>query len=150
MRQPTKQKLIVVFIVLTFGMSTLAYIITSFTGGVPAQTEFKPLENFVVDGAINDVTENAYVQAGFTSMRFYYNTDALLSFIEQLPYMTRTNTDQQQLIVQKIPANETYVSIITANDAEEIRNVSRERIFTKLCEILTVTPLDCIALNING
>lgn len=151
MRAPTKKKLFAGFIILTFVMSSIAFVSSIFTGGgLPQQQEFKPLESFVVESKIDTKIENVYLQGGFTSLRFYYSNDKLLSFVEQLPYITRTNTDQQQLIVQKIPANETYVEIVNANADEEIRNVSKENIVTSLCRLLTVTPLECITRNVSS
>lgn len=150
MKQSTKKKLFAVFIIFTFGMSSLAFVATIFTGGgLPQQEEFKPLESFVVDGPLDSRIESTYVRAGFTSLRFYHDNDAFLGFVEQLPYVTRTNTEQQQLIVQKIPANETYIEIITVNAVEELRNVTRENILVSLCRLLTVTPLECVALNLT-
>ena len=151
MRQDTKKKLFAVFIIVTFAMSSLAFVATIFTGGgLPPQQEFKPLESFVVEGPLNPQIEDKYVRAGFTSLKFYYNDDSLLSFVEQLPYLSRTNADQQQLIVQKIPGNETYISIVALNGAEEVRSVSKETIMEAVCRLLTVTPLECVALNATG
>jgi len=150
MKQSTKKKLFAVFIIFIFGMSSLAFVATIFTGGgLPQQQEFKPLESFVVEGPLDARTENRYVQSGFTSLRFYYDNDAFLGFVEQLPAMTATNTGQQQLIVQKILANETYIEIITVNAAEDVRNVTQENILAALCRLLTVTPLECVALNLT-
>ncbi len=150
MKNSTKKKIFAGFIILTFAMSSLAYVSTIFTGS--PEESFRPLNSFVVEGRLAQETENRYVQAGFTSLRYYYsaNYNPLAGFADLLPYNTRTNTDQQQLIVQKIPANETYVSIITANAIENIDNVTQQNVMDALCRLLTVTPLECVALNVTG
>lgn len=143
-KRDTKKKLFAGFIIFTFALSSLAFIATFLTGGgLPQQQEFRPLQSFIVEGPINPQTESRYVQAGFTSMRFYYNSGELLSFVEQLPQTTKTNTGQQQLIVQKIPDNETRVLLIALNGEEEITDVTRDNIVGALCRVLTVTPLEC-------
>lgn len=150
MKRSTRNKIFAGFIILTFALSSLAYVFTIFTGGgLPQQQEFKPLQSLVVEGHLDQRVESAYVQGRFTSLRFYYSDDSLISFVDQLPYVTRTNTDQQQLIVQKIPANETYASIVTLNGNEEVRNVTRENLIVALCRSLTVKPLECVTLNLT-
>lgn len=148
MRQDTKKKIFAGFIIFTFVMSSLAFVITIFTGGgLPHQPEIKQLDSFVVDGQIDSRLEDQYVRSGFTSFKFYYDNPAFLGFVEQLPVMTATNTGQQQLIVQKIPANETYISISALNGYEEIRNLTTVDILAALCRLLTVPPLECATLN---
>ncbi len=149
MRHSTKKKLFAVFIILTFALSSLAYVGSVFTGG-PQQQATIP-DSFVIEGKLNSETESSLVQRGFTSLRYYYDSsNPLAGFVDLLPYNTRTNTDQQQLIVQKIPANKTSVSIITANDAEDIGNATAQNVMQALCRLLTITPLECVALNATG
>lgn len=151
MKNDTKKKLFAVFIAFIFLMSSIAFVTTLFTGGgIAQQQEFKPLESFVVEGPLDQRTESTYVQGGFTSLKFYYSNDALLGFVEQLPGITATNTGQQQMIVQKIPANETYMSIVSLTASEEIRNLTKPNIVETLCRVLTVKPLECIKLNFSS
>lgn len=151
MKADTKKKLFAIFIILSFALSSVAFVFNLFGGGgLPQEQQFKPLDSFLINGRLDSRTETAYVQAGFTSMRYYYDSDALLYFIDQLPQMTSTNTGQVQLIVQKIPANETYAEIVTLNDAEEVRDVTGQNIVAALCRLLSEKPLECIQLNVSA
>lgn len=136
----------VTFIIFTFSFSSLAFF---FTSSAPAE-EFKPLENFVIDGELDAKTESVYVQNGFTSLKFFYNDTDLIDYVNQLPELTMTNTNQVQLIVQKIPDTETFVSIKNYNNQEELRNITRSGIFLSLCRLLTITPVECGLLNRTG
>lgn len=136
----------VAFIIFTFSFSSLAFF---FTSSVPVE-EFRPLENFVIDGELDAKTESVYVQNGFTSLKFFYNDTNLIDYVNQLPELTMTNTNQVQLIVQKIPGKETFLVINNRNNQEELRNITRSSIFLSLCRLLTITPVECGLLNRTG
>ncbi|MBI2075639.1 MAG: hypothetical protein HYT72_00130 [Candidatus Aenigmarchaeota archaeon] len=146
MRKSTQQKIMVAFIIFTFSFSSLAFF---FTSSVPVE-EFRPLENFVIDGELDAKTESVYVQNGFTSLKFFYNDTNLIDYVNQLPELTMTNTNQVQLIVQKIPGKETFLVINNRNNQEELRNITRSSIFLSLCRLLTITPVECGLLNRTG
>ena len=136
----------VTFIIFTFSFSSLAFF---FTSSAPVE-ESRPLENFVIDGELDAKTESVYVQNGFTSLKFFYNDTNLIDYVNQLPELTMTNTNQVQLIVQKIPDKETFVSINNYNNQEELRNITRSGIFSSLCRLLTITPVECGLFNRTG
>lgn len=143
MKKSTQHKLMAGFIIFSFSFSSLAFFFTS-----SAQPEeFKPLENFVIDGELDARTESVYVQNGFTSLKFFYNETDLADYIDQMPEITRTNTGQIQLIVQKIPSKETFLVINNRNNQEELRNVTKSGIFSSLCRLLTIIPVECGLFN---
>lgn len=145
MKKSTANKLFVVFVILIFGMSSIAYVITSF--GSEPEEGFQPLKNYVVDGEVDPVTKDAYIQNGYTFLTFHYADDELTSYIDGLPDSTRTNTGNMQLVVEKIEDEETYVLIYNLNGERDIRNLTQDNIFSTLCEILTMTPPECALLQ---
>jgi hypothetical protein len=140
MKKVTKQRIGVLFVASIFFMSSIAYVITT-----AIQPEEKPeeLEKFVIEGKLDPEIENEYLGRGFTSMKFYYSDSDLISYVEQLPDYLRTSRNQIQLIVQKIPNNETFVEIVGPYGEEELRNVTQDSIFKALCSILLATPVEC-------
>jgi hypothetical protein len=142
MRKQRKQMLMVLFIVLIFGMSSLAFVVNFAT----PETKVTKLDTFVIDGEVNENLEYQYIQRGYTFMRYYY-ADTVPDYISQLPEIFVTNTNQKQLFVLKIAANDTYVSIRSANNEVSI-NATEEDIFDALCSTLMVTPSECGLRNI--
>jgi hypothetical protein len=149
MKKITKQRIGVFLVASIFVMSSIAYVITT-----AIQPEEKPteLKNFVIDGELDITTENAYLGKGFTSMKFYYFDSELITYVEQLPDYMKNNRNQIQLIIQKIPSNETFAVIKGPYGEEELRNLTQDSIFDTLCNILLVTPPECgyEFLNITG
>lgn len=149
MKKITKQRIGVFLVASIFVMSSIAYVITT-----AIQPEEKPteLKNFVIEGELDTATENTYLGKGFTSMKFYYYNSELISYIDQLPNYLKANGNQFQLIVQKIPSNETFAVIKGPYGEEELRNLTQDSIFDALCNILLVTPPECgyEFLNITG
>lgn len=149
MKKATKQKIMVLFIVLTFSLSSIAY----FMIGIVKEEEFTPLEKFVVDGELKQTVEYEYLRRGFTILKLYYLQPS--QEIDRLPDTFRTNTNEIQLIVEKIKLNETnideYVKIIGPNDEEEINNVTMGKIYDSLCKTLFDPPaIECGLINITS
>ena len=136
----TKQRIGVLLVASIFFMSSIAYMITT---AVQPEEKPKELEKFIIEGELEPETENEYLRRGFTSMKFYYSDSDLISYVEQLPDYLRTSRDQIQLIVQKIPSNETFIVIAGPYGEEELRNVTQDSIFNALCNVLLVTPVEC-------
>lgn len=147
MKKSTKKTIMALSIVLVFGMSSIAYVVVSFTGG-PVQSEFKPLDNFVVDGELEPTTAYQYYSWGYTFLKFYY-TDDIPDFINSLPDMFMTSDSRVQLIVEKIPANDTYINIMNFNSEETVYNLTEEAVYEALCNTLLVTPIDCLDFDLE-
>jgi hypothetical protein len=148
MKKHTKQYLIVLFIILIFGMSTIAFVTTGFLGGTGGN-QFKPLASPIVEGELDPIYENTYIQKGFTWLKFYY-TDAdprFLAFIDSLPEAYATNTGQTQMIVQKInkdyAGKQQYVVVSSQQGVDEIENPDKMKIVNSLCALLTFIPAEC-------
>ena len=141
MKKITKQRIGVLMVASIFFMSTIAYVITSTIN--PPEEQAEELKEFVIEGELDPETENEYLRIGFTSMKFYYSNEDLIFYIDNLPNYLRTNKNQIQLIVQKIPSNETFTIITGPYGEEELRNVTQDSIFNALCRILSVTPVEC-------
>ena len=141
MKKIMKQRIGVLVVASIFFMSTIAYVITS--SFQPTEEEKQELEKFVIEGELDPETETEYLRRGFTSMKFYYSNDDLIFYVDNLPDYLRTSWDQIQLIVQKIPSNETFAMVSGPYGEEELRNVTRDSIFNSLCNILLSTPVEC-------
>jgi len=152
MRKSTKKAIMALAIVLVFGMSTIAYVVTSVSNPVQQEEELQLLESYVIDYELNYRTESEYILNGFTIFKFYYADQAdtsILSYIDQLPNIFKTDNNQIQLIVQKLPANTTYANIVNYYVIEEIVNLTEENIFDSLCDSLLSSPLECGLKQVN-
>ena len=151
MRKSTKKTIMALSIVLIFGLSSVAFVVTSLSGfSGTQQEEVKPLEKFVVDGELNPIIEYDYYQKGFTFLKFYYtDSQYISSYVDKLPELFTTNSDQIQLIVEKIPSNETYIDIINFNNEDRIYNITDEKITDSLCNILISVPLSCLEFDVE-
>lgn len=150
MRKSTKQKIAVLTIIILFGMSSIAYIITGLFGTREDAQKPKALDSFVVDSELDSITESDYYRKGFTIMKFYYSEDSLINYVGQLPEMTRAPDGAYQLIVEKIPADSTYVKLAGPYSDEEIKNVSSQAIQDSLCSILYYPPIECALINMQN
>jgi len=149
MKKSTKNQIIVLVIVLIFFSSSFAYIATSFGAGAK-DNQFVPLESFIIKGDINQATESAYLENGFTFLKFHYSNDSLIQFAENLPEQLSTNTGQMQLILQEINDSETYFIISNLNGERRIDNPTQNDVLNALCEMLLAFPPECSILNIAG
>ncbi len=151
MKKSTQRYIMVFSIILIFGMSSIAFVATGLFGnsGDQQQQQFKPLPNPVVEGELEPVYENTYVQNGFTWLKFYYKEpkQEFLLFVDSLPQAYTTNTGQTQLIVQKINSeyagNENYIIISSQQGVENIEELNESKIINSLCRLLTVVPAEC-------
>jgi hypothetical protein len=150
MKKSTKNQIIVLVIVLIFFSSSFAYIATSFGAGGQNNNQFVPLESFIIKGEINQATKSAYLENGFTFLKFHYSDDSLIQFAENLPEQLSTNTGQMQLIVQEINDTETYIIISNLNGERRIDNPTQNDVLNALCETLLAFPPECSILNIAG
>lgn len=155
MKKSTKKTIMALFIVIIFGMSSAAFVVSGLGGTINQQTQAKPLEGYVVDGPINPQLENSYIQNGVTFLKLYHNElidGRIVSFVDQAPETFTTYGGQVQLIVVKINSTENYADILNINGENRIEILSQENIFNALCENLLAPPTECAirSLNITG
>lgn len=148
MKKSAKQKIAVLMIIILFGMSSIAFIVTGLFGTREDEQKAKVLQSFVIDGELDSITESEYYRKGFTIMKFYYSDDSIIHEINQLPDMTITPDSSYQLIVEKIPDSETYARITGPYGEEEIRNVSSQAILESLCNMLYYPPIECALMSL--
>lgn len=143
MKKSTKNMLVVIFLIITFGMSSIAFIITGISSNLPQP---KQLEDFVVAGDLNAELESRYFSNGYTFVKFYYANN-YSDYINQIPEAFKTNYGQKQVIVQKYPHytgnSSTFIKISNLNGEKEITNPDDKQIFDSLCDIVLSSPIDC-------
>ncbi|MHA1873831.1 MAG: hypothetical protein ACTSVB_06940 [Candidatus Heimdallarchaeaceae archaeon] len=147
MKKATKQKLMVLFIVIIFSMSSIAYIINNFTN--QKTNEF----SFIMDKELEPQTEYELIQNGFTSLKFFYSNDtdkSIIDYVNSLQERFKTNDGYIQIILQKIKSNSTYIIVSSLNGEKVIENLTQENIFSSLCDIVIVTPVECLISNLNS
>jgi hypothetical protein len=153
MRKATRNKIAGLFIVFIFGMSSIAFVVSFFGSGVGAQqnNDIEPLQTFVIDGEVEQRLEDAYVQGGFTWMKFYYtDTDGLYQITNQLPEVLKAPNGQTQLVVQRFQDTENRVFVYSAIGQDEINDPTENELLVKICSVLTVPPADCAFLVDEG
>jgi hypothetical protein len=147
MKKKNKQIIMVLFIVIIFGLSSVAFVANNVFG--PTEQQIIKLDKYIIDGDINETLTYQYINNGYTFLRFYYKeNDPFIQYIEQIPESYKTSVDQIQIFVLKIPANETYMKITNLNGVNEIHNLTYEKIFDALCEYLVITTTECGFKNI--
>ena len=131
-------------------MSSIAFVVVGGFGGA-RQEQLKPLESFVIEGDIDPRLESAYLSRGFTFLKYYYKEkdEALENYLDALPELTRTNQNQQQLIIQKIPSGSDRIIVRGPGGETSITNATEINIFQTLCSTIAVVPFEC-ALNITS
>ncbi len=155
MKRSTKKMIFVIFILITFIMSSIAFVVINLGGGLgnQQQAEIKPLETFIVEGDIDPRLEQAYLQGGFTFLKYYRSekNEDVDRYLDTLPDLTITTSNQKQLFVQKINSSDTKM-IIRGPYGETLLttgNITRNSIFETLCRTLLVTPIECV-LNVTS
>jgi len=146
----SRKKLIVLFIVVIFFGSSLAFIIFEATQyQVPSTQATKIPDNMVVDGRLSNETVSQLYQNGYTIMEFHYYENCcpdIISTIESLP-----SELQYQILVQKIkdnPAGQApWVDVrsIYGNNAYNITGITE--IIPPLCKVLVKPPMECGLIN---
>jgi hypothetical protein len=155
MKKSTKKFAISLFIILTFGLSSIAYVVTSFVNpSTQENPSAKQLSSYIVDNDVDPLTESTYVQNGFTWVKYYYeNLDQkYLDFLQGLQETFSTPSGQKQIVIQKINSkylNETSYVIITSPAGQESFSPDRNSAVSSFCRLLTITPIECTFRNIN-
>ncbi len=145
MKKSTKNKIIVLFVILVLFSSSFAFIVLgvyNFNNG--EQNTPQQLDQSVIKGEITQETELAYIQAGYTFLKYYYKEGAFLGYIESLPETFRTNNGVYQLFVQEIPSENEYMTVTSAKNVVNVDNLTQGSIFSALCETVSFKPAECI------
>ncbi len=152
MKKSTKKTIMALSIIVIFGMSSAAFVASSFGGNLDQQSELKPLDRYVVDGPIDIRLENTYIQGGVTFLKIYKNDqieNSVIYFADQAPETFLTPSGQVQLIVLKINSTENYASIVNINGETRIDDISQDSIFDALCTYLLAPPTECAIRSLN-
>lgn len=153
MRKTTQKRLMALGIIFIFALSSIAFVFSGFGDlGNQQNQNLQPLDRFVVDGEIDPRLGSAYIQGGFTFLKYYFAEPdfELTSFIEQAPTSFRTPGGQIQIIVLKIESASNFVRIANLNGELEIREPTADKIFDSLCSSLLAPPAECIVGGINS
>jgi len=144
MRSESKKKAMVFIIILIFSFSSLAYVVNFFRGEGTEKKTYIP-ENFILDGELQDDLLYQYIKNGYTSVKLFYknNNSDIFLYVEKLPNAYKIHDRYYQIILQKIPSNLTYVNITSIRGSVEIKNVTKENIFSSLCRLLVYPPVEC-------
>lgn len=151
MRKAAQQKLVVVFLIVIFGMSSIAFIVSGFFGQGGTQQQFQPLQSTVIEGEIDAFTKDVYIQNGFTFLELIYvEGSPLYNYVNSLPSTFVTPSGQEQLFVQKIKGggDKDTVTIINLRGSISVEP-TLQGIEEELCRSLTVTPIECAFLLQN-
>jgi hypothetical protein len=151
-KKQTKKTIMSLAIIITFALSSIAFVFSGFLSPQQQTDQMKPLTSFVVNGDINPQLEQRYLSAGYTFLKFYYNSTidpSLVAFVEQAPDTFKTNDGQIQLIVQKYEANENYASIFNINGQNDYYNITHDEVFQGICTQLLATSYECALINLN-
>lgn len=136
-----KKRLFALFIIGTFLLSTIAFVVTGITGGQQETQKTTELNSYVIEGDIDAQTEYQYASRGFTFLKFYYN-ETPPAFLDALPYAFPAGRDIQ-LYVLKIPDIQNYARIVNIQNDFRTENVTEESIVNDLCSRLIVVPVEC-------
>ncbi len=154
MKKSTKKIIISIVIILVLGMSSIAFVATGLLGNTQQQQQSQQLTSPIVKGEVDAATETAYIQNGFTWVKYYYTEKdpSFTFFIESLPQAYPTASGQPQIIVQELNeqySNETNYVTITSLAGQESFSADPTKIVSSLCNLLTITPFECL-INTNN
>ena len=143
-----RKRFFALFIIGTFLLSTIAFVITGLGSTFFAQNQQpKVLTSFILSEDIDQVTEQDYVGKGYTFLKYYYNEQPP-AFLDALPDAFRAGNDVQ-LFVVKIQDSKNYARIVNVNNYFEVNNLTEDGIISELCNRLMVTPVECSLRNIQ-
>ena len=151
MKKSTRKTLMALGIIFIFALSSIAFVFTGFSPQQSSQPQ--PLSGPVVEGEINPQLESAYIQSGYTFLKFYYNNEIdaqLVSFVNNAPETFATSGGQLQLIVVKIQSPTSYGRIVNINGAVDIPEMNVDTLFDSLCVSLLSPPPECVVGRINS
>ena len=154
MKKSTKQKIVVLFIIVIFGMSSIAFFFIGVTSSFGDQEDVQDnsISSPVVEYEISPSVESLYIQNGITFLRYYYTEpDAIYGYVGTLPDTMTTLDGKIQLVVERISGDSRSLSIQSLyGGTEDMEDISAEAIFSALCNHLVSTPPECALKSINS
>jgi hypothetical protein len=152
MKKSTKKTLAALVIILIFGFSSIAFIVSELAGN-PQSGQLKPLNSTVVDGPVDPSLESAYIQNQYTFLKYYYSEkDYLYEYVAQLPEIMSLPDGNVQLLVVRLhvnDTNETRAEIINLNGDNQVADLSEAGLADALCQQLMFAPTDCLLQNLS-
>ena len=149
MKKSAQQKIVVLFIILIFGMSSIAYVINSVQN-----TEQQSIpSSLILDRELTPQEEAQFIQNGFTSFKFYYTNSTsqdLINYVNSLQETFKTDQGQVQVILQHISSDKTQIYLVSNRDEETIDNLTQQNIFASLCKTVTIAPFECMLKNLTA
>ena len=148
MKKDTKKRLAALIVILIFGMSSLAFIITGISGqnNQPSDTKLQDdLQDYIVEYELDSATRQQIISAGFTLVTYYYTEEKII--VDLYPTKYALNTGQPQIIVEKVKSDKDSMTISSSQNTETLENLEDQSIFSVLCKTLIVTPLDCVFIQ---
>lgn len=139
-----RKRLFALFILVTFLLSTIAFVVVGITGSnffAQQQQQAKQLDSYILDEDVDAVTELDYLKRGFTFLKYHYS-DSPPPYLDSLPTAMPAGNDVQ-LFVVKVRDTESYARIINAQNDFVVENVTQENVVMELCLRLLVTPIEC-------
>ena len=138
--------MVVVFILLIFGMSTLAFVFLSIVGQTAIPQE-ETIESPVVEKELSPYLESLYIQGGVTFLKYYYTEkDEIYGYVGTLPGTLTAIDGSTQIVVERIQDSSRRLTIQSLYDNQDIDILTTKEIFLALCNHLVSTPPEC-ALN---
>jgi len=134
--------IVVIFILFSSSLAFIAINTFSFTPGTDDGST-QQLTDQIVRGDVNAATEQAYLQSGYTFLKYYYTPQTQLSSIESLPETFRTNTGAYQLFVVEIPSDVERAVISGPSGIAEADNLTYTAIVDALCDAVISPPPEC-------
>jgi len=150
MKKKNKQIIAALAMVLIFGFSSIAFVAGSLTG-VTQNSGAAQLTSFVIDGEVDAATQAAYMEAGYTFLKYYgAGSDVLAeNFINSLPSRLSTSDGQAQLFVINVQGDTQSVQIQSFSGFETANATDQNSVIESLCRLLTVTPIECSLRTLN-
>ena len=146
MRKSTKTKIMVLFVILILFSSSLAFIVIgAYDFGSTQENNEQVLNSSVIKGEIDQQTEAAYIQNGYTFLKYEYTAQStIMAYIESLPQLFKTSDGTNQLFVIEIQSDKDSITVTSYKNTITVDNLTESSILSALCETVYVKPADCI------
>ena len=142
--------MVVVFILLIFGMSTLAFVFLSIVGQTAIPQE-ETIESPVVEKELSPYLESLYIQGGVTFLKYYYTEkDEIYGYVGTLPGTLTAIDGSTQIVVERIQDSSRRLTIQSLYDNQDMDTLTTKEIFLALCNHLVSTPPECALSSINS
>ena len=135
MKKKTQNTIFAIVVIVIFVGSSVAFFATgTYGGGTQQGDDLEPLTSTVIEGEIDPRLETAYLQGGFTFLKYYSDERPLETYVDSLPETTQLAQNQRQMFVQKLNSTNERI-IIRGPGGESLlagENLTESRIFETL------------------